>query len=64
MGDAPRRKLAGLESFDVAVDFPLGYLCAVEVPFFAFFMQEIFEGGFAQCFTHQIAGFQLVKCFL
>ncbi len=47
-----KKPALGLESFDVAVDFPLGDLCAVEVPFSAFFTQEIFECGFAQCLTH------------
>ena len=41
-----------IESFDVAVDFPLGYLCAVKVPFSAFFTQEVVESCFAKCFTH------------
>lgn len=34
----PKGLLYGLESFDVAVDFPFGDLCAVEVPFLSFFV--------------------------
>ncbi len=32
-----KRKKSRLEPFDVAVDFPVGDLGTVEVPFFAFF---------------------------
>ena len=48
------------EPFDVAVDFPLGYLRAVLVPFLAFFAQEVLEGRLPEGFSHQVAGFQLV----
>jgi len=41
-----------LESFDVAVDFPIGYLGAVKIPFPALLSQEIIKRSFTQSFTH------------
>ena len=37
---------------------------AVLVPFFAFLFEEVLKGDWTECFTHQVAGFKFIECFL
>jgi hypothetical protein len=51
---ASKEALGFSESFDVSVDFPFSDDHAVEVPFAAFFFEEVFKGCFAEGFFHEV----------